>query len=178
MFWGKVQHKIHHFSHSNGFSFTMLHTSPLSHSVAFSSPPKETTCQTVSLLLCNPSQLATTESAWICDTVSSIPTIKEKLKYFCIWKAWMEDRSSQFRNHPGLQPHSVADGQCNLVLFSLIITGWLYQVKHLAQQIMEWQGLNAHGFHPSTLLLREVFQLAHGEHLLPSTSIQRNQYQC
>ncbi|OBS74633.1 hypothetical protein A6R68_14830 [Neotoma lepida] len=41
---------------------------------------------------------------------------------------------------------------------------WLHQVKHLAQQIMEWQRLNAHGFHSFALLFVEVLQLIHGKY--------------
>ncbi|CAO2633837.1 hypothetical protein LEMLEM_LOCUS22391 [Lemmus lemmus] len=48
--------------------------------------------------------------------------------------------------------------------FSLTITSWLHQVKHLAQQIMEWQRLNAHGFHSFALLFIEVLQLIHGKY--------------
>ena len=65
-------------------------------------------------------------------------------------------------------PHSVAQVNSeNGPSLSLTITGWFHQVKHLAQQIMEWQGLNAHGFHPFALLLVEVLQLVHGQHAIP-----------
>lgn len=37
----------------------------------------------------------------------------------------------------------------------------LDQVKHLAEQILEWQGFDAHSLHPFTLLFIKVFQLEH-----------------
>lgn len=40
---------------------------------------------------------------------------------------------------------------------------WFDQVQHLAQQILEGQGFDAHPLHPLTLLLVEILQLVHGQ---------------
>lgn len=39
----------------------------------------------------------------------------------------------------------------------------LDQVEHLAEQILEGQGFDAHSLHPLALLLVEVLQLKHGQ---------------
>lgn len=48
-------------------------------------------------------------------------------------------------------------------LCSLTLGFGLDQVQHLAQQVLEGQGLDAHPFHPLALLLVEVLQLKHGQ---------------
>lgn len=40
---------------------------------------------------------------------------------------------------------------------------WFDQVKHLAEQILEGQGFDAHPLHPLTLFLVEILQLIHGQ---------------
>lgn len=47
--------------------------------------------------------------------------------------------------------------------WSLTLGFGLDQVQHLAQQVLEGQGFDAHPFHPLALLLVEVLQLKHGQ---------------
>lgn len=45
----------------------------------------------------------------------------------------------------------------------LTLVLWFNQVQHLAEQILEGQGFDAHPLHPLTLFLVEILQLVHGQ---------------
>lgn len=45
----------------------------------------------------------------------------------------------------------------------LTLVLWFDQVEHLAEQILEGQGFDAHPLHPLTLFLIEILQLKHGQ---------------
>lgn len=51
--------------------------------------------------------------------------------------------------------------ESSLLTFTLVL--WLDQVEHLAEQILEGQGFDAHPLHPLTLFLVEILQLVHGQ---------------